>query len=69
MATESSHRTAFSISEAASRWGISPFTIRRFIYRGLLNTFNVGSRRLITAAELARVEKDGLGKGKASCGS
>lgn len=58
-------RTAFSISEVAGRWGVSSFTLRRFIWRGLLQTFNVGSRQLIPAAEVARVERDGLGSPKA----
>ncbi|MGB9072517.1 MAG: helix-turn-helix domain-containing protein [Terriglobales bacterium] len=58
-------RTAFGVSEVARRWGVSVFTIRRFVQRGLLRSFNVGSRKLITTAELARVEKHGLGPRKA----
>jgi hypothetical protein len=53
-------RTAFSLSEAAAHWGVSPFTLRRFIARGLLRTFNIGSRILVPAAELGRVEREGL---------
>ncbi len=45
--TTESPRTALSISEAAALWGVSQFTLRRFIGRGLLRVFNVGSRRLI----------------------
>jgi Helix-turn-helix domain len=58
-------RTAVSIDEAAQRWGVSPFTIRRFIARGLLRTFNVGARKLVPVSEIARVERDGLGSPKA----
>jgi excisionase family DNA binding protein len=63
--TTEAPRTALSISEAAARWGVSAFTLRRFIARGLLRTFNVGSRKLVPVAEVARVEREGLGTPKA----
>ncbi len=50
------------VKDAAKTLGISPFTVRSWIYRGSLKTVNIGSRVLIPATELQRVAEHGLQK-------
>jgi excisionase family DNA binding protein len=58
-------RTLLSISEAASRWGVSIWTIRRLLEAGDISGVNVGARCLIPMAEIERVEQEGVGKPRA----
>ena len=50
----------FSISEAAHQLGVNPWTLRAHAKRGALKTTRIGRRMLVSARELARVEREGL---------
>lgn len=43
----------YNLQEAAHKLGISEWTIRRLIRRGLLMPVRIGSRRLVPATELS----------------
>ena len=58
-------RTMLSVGETAQRWGISTFSVKRRISEGYLKAIRIGSRVLIPLAEIARVEREGIGKTKA----
>jgi len=53
-------RKFFAIEECAQRWGSSRWTITRLADKGLIKTLPFGSRRLIPAAEVERIEREGL---------
>ncbi len=50
----------FGIDECAQRWDSSRWTITRLADKGLIKTLYFGSRRLIPAAEVERIEREGL---------
>jgi predicted site-specific integrase-resolvase len=54
-------RRAFGLQEFADTFGISRESAKRFARTGVLKTITVGGRRLVPAAELERVEQEGLG--------
>ena len=54
-------RRAFGLHEFAYIFGISRETAKRFARIGVLKTITVGGRRLVPAAEVERIEKEGLG--------
>lgn len=49
------------IAEVAEMLNVSPFTIRRLMERGHIQSVNVGSRRLIPVSEVERVLTEGAG--------
>lgn len=54
-------RTLLGISETASRWGVSVFSIRRLIDAGHLKSVTIGARRLLSLVEIERAEQFGVG--------
>ena len=50
-----------SIGDSADTLGVSKFTVRRLIKKGLIKSVNVGARILISEAELERVASEGVG--------
>lgn len=50
----------FSIDGAASTLGISPWTLRLYARKGLIRTVKIGSRRLVSSAEITRVMREGI---------
>ena len=59
-----SDKSLFGIGEAADRWGISPWTVRRLIDSGELRSVTIGARRLLPLAEVQRAEQFGVGKSR-----
>jgi len=59
MSTQSAQ--LISISEAARMLGVSVYTIRRLVARGEVVAVNVGTRRLVQAAEIDRIVERGVG--------
>jgi len=57
-------KRAYGIGDFAQMFSISKDSAKRAITRGDLRTIVVGGRRLVPASEVARVEKEGLGKGR-----
>ena len=49
-----------SIRNAASKWEVSPWTVRAWARDGLIKTVKLGSRRLVPESEIERVAKEGL---------
>jgi excisionase family DNA binding protein len=49
-----------SIEDFATTLGLSPWTIRAWIRDGKLNSFKVGSRRLLSPKEIDRLTKEGF---------
>jgi excisionase family DNA binding protein len=49
-----------SIEEAADVLSISKWTVRKYIDSGAIQTVKLGTRRLISSAELERLAKEGL---------
>jgi len=56
-----SRRRAYGLQEFADTFGISRESAKRFARIGILKTITLGSRRLVPAAEVERIEKEGLG--------
>ena len=50
------------IPEAAERWSVSKFSVRRLIDGGYIRSVTIGSRRLIPEDEIERVAREGAGK-------
>ncbi len=48
------------VKDAARMLGISPFTVRSWVYKGLLQFKRLGSRVLIPYAEVKRIAEEGL---------
>jgi excisionase family DNA binding protein len=59
---QNSQRATFGIGEAAQRWGVSRFTVRRLIDAKEIKTIYIGGRVLIPASEVQRVEQHGAGE-------
>jgi hypothetical protein len=57
-------QTLFGFSQLAERWDVSKDTLRRAAEAGDLKTIYLAGRRLIPVAEVLRVEREGLGKGR-----
>ena len=53
------------IRVSAETLGVSTFTVRRLIARGLIKTVHIGSRVLISEEELQRVASQGVGNRRA----
>ena len=53
-------KRAVGFREFASMFSVSADTVKRLARTGALRTIRVGARRLITIAEIERVERDGL---------
>jgi len=51
-----------SVTFAATRLGVSPFTVRRLIDAGAVRAVHVGARILIPVAEIDRVVSEGAGR-------
>jgi excisionase family DNA binding protein len=51
---------AVSLEEAAKLLGLSKFTIRRYVSRGLLKATRCGRRIIIPIAELKRLALEGV---------
>lgn len=49
-----------SIDNTAEILGVSPYTIRAWIRRGLLASVKLGTRRLVTESEIQRVMESGI---------
>jgi excisionase family DNA binding protein len=49
-----------SIDNTAEILGVSPYTIRAWIRRGLLASVKLGTRRLVTESEIQRVMENGI---------
>jgi excisionase family DNA binding protein len=49
-----------SIDSTAEILGVSPYTIRAWIRRGLLASVKLGTRRLVTESEIQRVMESGI---------
>jgi excisionase family DNA binding protein len=49
-----------SMQQAADAWGVSVYTARRLAAAGVIQTVNVGRRRLIPESEIARVATMGV---------
>jgi predicted site-specific integrase-resolvase len=64
MAAREQTRRAFGFREFAAMFGISRDTAKRLAKTGVLRTILIGGRRLVPMAEIERVEKEGLGKGR-----
>lgn len=47
-------KIAVSVHEAALALGISKISLRRLIYKGLIRTYKIGRRRLLSVEELQR---------------
>jgi hypothetical protein len=54
-------RTFLSLSETATRWGISNDSVWRAAKNGHLRTIYLLGRRVVPMAEVERVEQHGLG--------
>jgi excisionase family DNA binding protein len=50
-----------SINDAADTLGISTFTLRRFLKRGVLRSVRVGRRVLLPETEVLRIVDEGCG--------
>jgi hypothetical protein len=50
----------FAIEECTQRWGLSRWTVIRRADEGAIKTVYFGSRRLIPAPEVERIEREGL---------
>jgi len=50
-----------SINDAADTLGISTFTLRRFLKRGVLRSVRVGRRVLLPESEVLRIVDEGCG--------
>jgi excisionase family DNA binding protein len=48
------------VSEAAKLLGISPHTVRAWLYQGRLQGISLGSRVMLSYEELKRIAKEGL---------
>jgi excisionase family DNA binding protein len=48
------------VSEAGKLLGISPHTVRAWIYQGRLKSIHLGGRVMIVYEELRRVAKEGI---------
>jgi hypothetical protein len=57
-------RKLLSFAEAAERWGVSAFTVRRLADQNLISTVNIASRRLVPIEEALRIEAEGVGKAR-----
>lgn len=55
-------KTFFSVENLVKRWGLSRWTISRRADEGFIRTVYFGSRRLVPADEVARIDRDGLPK-------
>jgi excisionase family DNA binding protein len=51
-------RLAFSISEVAGRLGVCDQTVRRRLRDGTIRSIHLGSKQLVTAAELRRLLRE-----------
>jgi excisionase family DNA binding protein len=49
-----------SIDDTAKTLGISPYTVRAWIRRGLLASVKLGARRLVAESEIQRVIENGI---------
>lgn len=49
-----------SIDNTAEILGVSPYTVRAWIRRGLLASVKLGTRRLVTESEIQRVMANGI---------
>ena len=49
-----------SVNNTAEILGVSPYTIRAWIRRGLLASVKLGTRRLVTESEIQRGMENGL---------
>jgi excisionase family DNA binding protein len=49
-----------SIENTAEILGVSPYTVRAWIRRGLLASVKLGTRRLVTESEIQRVMEKGI---------
>ena len=52
-----------SIDNTAEILGVSPYTVRAWIRRGLLASVKLGTRRLVTESEIQRVMANGIETG------
>jgi excisionase family DNA binding protein len=55
---------AVDVREAARLVSLSPFTVRRYIKRGLLRAVRVGRRVLVPLAECERIAREGVTGGQ-----
>jgi excisionase family DNA binding protein len=49
------------LNEVARQLAVSRMTVRRLIDRGLIQTVNIGARVMVSAHELSRLQRDGVG--------
>lgn len=59
VAQEKEERTMFTIRALSERWRVSPWTVRSLLDSNKLTSVRLGSRRMISLAEILRVEANG----------
>jgi len=58
------YRWFYSVADLARAWDVSTVTVRKYIDRGDLRSVTIGTRRLVPADEVRRVEFEGLGNAR-----
>lgn len=64
MSIKNQNDTLFSTGEAASYLGYAEDTIRRYIYRGLINSAKLGNSLVITKSECDRFKREKRSAGR-----
>ena len=58
-------RLLYSVNEAAQLFGLSVFTLRKHIRLGSIRVVRLGTRTMLSAEEITRIQTEGLPRLKA----